>query len=141
MQRIFNPGGPSDPERNYMLPAMRRLPTVRALIDNSLYFVVHAPRQSGKTTALLSLARELTAEGRYAALLVSMEVGAPFVDREGEAEDAILASWRQKARLWLPADLQPPPVARGAAGCTDRPRARSLGAGFASSTRRVPGRD
>jgi hypothetical protein len=109
MQRIFNPGGPSDPERNYMLPAMRRLPTVRALIDNSLYFVVHAPRQSGKTTALLSLARELTAEGRYAALLVSMEVGAPFVDREGEAEDAILASWRQKARLWLPADLQPPP--------------------------------
>jgi hypothetical protein len=40
-----------------MLPALRRLPEVRRLIDQESYFVVHAPRQVGKTTALLLLAR------------------------------------------------------------------------------------
>lgn len=31
-----------------MLPALRRLPEVRTLIDDQGYFVVHAPRQVGK---------------------------------------------------------------------------------------------
>ncbi len=73
-----------------MLPAMRRLPEVRRLIDQEGYFVVHAPRQVGRTTALLSLAQELTSEGRYVAALVSMEVGAAFHDDIGAAEAAIL---------------------------------------------------
>ena len=33
-----------------MLPPEDRLPTVRTLIDEQSYFVVHAPRQSGKST-------------------------------------------------------------------------------------------
>jgi molybdopterin-guanine dinucleotide biosynthesis protein len=37
--------------------------------------VLHAPRQTGKTTAMLALAQELTASGRYAAALVSAEGG------------------------------------------------------------------
>jgi len=32
-----------------MLPVMRRLPTVRQLVDRQSYFVLHAPRQVGKT--------------------------------------------------------------------------------------------
>jgi hypothetical protein len=63
MPRWFNTAGPCRPELHYMLPAMRRLPEVRRLIDQEGYFIVHAPRQAGKTTALLSLAQELTAEG------------------------------------------------------------------------------
>jgi hypothetical protein len=81
---------------------------VRTLIDDQLYFVLHAPRQTGKTTALLTLAQELTAEGAYTAVLVSMEVGAAFNDDPGEAEAAILERWRSAARWQLPADLQPP---------------------------------
>lgn len=61
-----------------MLPALRRIPQVRDLVEQQAYFVVHAPRQVGKTTSLTSLATELTREGRHAALLVSMEVGAAF---------------------------------------------------------------
>ncbi len=68
-----------------------------------------AAEQVGKTTALLSLGAALTAEGRYAALLVSMETGAAFPDDVGAAEHAILAEWRRSARHQLPADLQPPP--------------------------------
>src|SRR5690606_24360251 len=80
----------------------------RKLIDQKLYFVLHAPRQVGKTTALLSLAQELTAEGRYAAVLLSMEQGAPFSDDPGAAELAVLGSWRHSTQAWLPAELQPP---------------------------------
>ncbi|MFG6101594.1 hypothetical protein U2F10_05035 [Leptothoe sp. EHU-05/26/07-4] len=36
------------------------------------------PRQTGKTTAMLALAQELTASDRYTAIMVSTEVGQPF---------------------------------------------------------------
>lgn len=62
MARFFNTAGPCNPEDHYMLRPGDRLPGVRDLVDAKLYFVVHAPRQSGKTTVFLELARELTAE-------------------------------------------------------------------------------
>jgi len=92
-----------------MLPALRRLPEVRSLIDQESYFVLHAPRQVGKTTALLSLAQELTSEGRYTSVLVSMEMGAPFTEDIGAAELAVLQSWRSDVRAQLPLELQPAP--------------------------------
>jgi hypothetical protein len=76
--KFFNTAGPCKPEMHYMLPAANRLPELRRLIDQQLYFVIHAPRQTSKTTMMLELARELTQAGRYTALLVSMEVGAAF---------------------------------------------------------------
>ncbi|NMO19698.1 ATP-binding protein [Pyxidicoccus fallax] len=109
MARWFNTAGPCNPANHYMLPALRRLPEVQRLIDQQGYFVVHAPRQVGKTTALLSLAQELTSEGRYVAALVSMEVGAGFPQDIGAAEAAILQSWRGAMRAQLPTELQPPP--------------------------------
>jgi hypothetical protein len=74
-----------------------------------MYFVLHAPRQVGKTTALLALAQELTREARYTAILVSMEVGAPFSQDPGAAELAILDAWRTRSTVQLPPELQPPP--------------------------------
>jgi hypothetical protein len=99
-----------------MLPALRRIPQVRDLIDQQTYFVVHAPRQVGKTTALMSLGAELTREGRYAALLVSLEYGKPFRNDPGAAELAVLGPWRADARACLPAELQPPPWPDAAPG-------------------------
>ena len=116
MTRHFNTAGPCKPEFHYMLPPERRLPEVRALVEQQAYFVVHAPRQVGKTTALLSLAKSLTAEGRFAAVTVTMETGAAFPDDIGAAEDAILASWRSRAESWLPPTLRPPPWPQVAAG-------------------------
>lgn len=92
-----------------MLPALRRVPQLRGLIDEKAYFVVHAPRQVGKTTTLMALGDQLTREGRYTGLLVSMEVGEPFGDDPGAAERAILGAWRDRAERWLPPELQPPP--------------------------------
>ena len=109
MTRHFNTGGVCLPSVHYMLPPERRLPEVRGLVDQMAFFILHAPRQVGKTTALTAMARSLTEEGRYAAVLVSMEVGAPHGDDIGAAEDAILEAWRTSIEVALPPELHPPP--------------------------------
>lgn len=87
---------------------LSRLPDVYRLIDQQGYFVIHAPRQTGKTTAMQALAHELTASERYIAVLVSMEVGAAFNDDVGAAELAILDDWQAAAHVFLPPEMQPP---------------------------------
>jgi hypothetical protein len=56
MRRSFNTTGPCDPARHYMLPPVARLPDMAPFIDEQLYFVLHAPRQTGKTTAMRAFA-------------------------------------------------------------------------------------
>lgn len=55
--RDFNTAGPVRPEKNYCIPPLDRLNLrqVLALIRSERYFVLHAPRQTGKTSALLAL--------------------------------------------------------------------------------------
>ncbi|MEB3217087.1 MAG: ATP-binding protein [Nostocales cyanobacterium 94392] len=107
MSRWFNIAGPCKPEKHYMLPATSRLPDLSMLIEQESYFVVHAPRQTGKTTAMLALAKQLTATGRYAAVMVSVEVGSAFNHDPSAAELAILGTWRNTIAIRLPKDLQP----------------------------------
>jgi hypothetical protein len=108
MPRHFNTTGPCKPDIHYMLSPLTRLPNLTQLIEQQNYFVIHAPRQTGKTTAMLALAKQLTATGKYAAVTVSAEVGAPFIHDVGQAELAILSAWRLATRVRLPIALQPP---------------------------------
>lgn len=78
-----------------MIAAERRLPEAPDLVEQLGYFVVHAPRQTGKTTALIALAANLTASGRYAALLFSCEDGEPWGEDIGSAQRAILGSFKR----------------------------------------------
>lgn len=107
--RYFNIAGPCDPKYHYMLPATARLAenNVDRLIRNQNYFVIHAPRQVGKTTATLDLARQLNAADDYIAVMVSVEVGAPFLDDIEAAEKAVLGSWQQAIRFQLPTASHP----------------------------------
>jgi hypothetical protein len=73
------------------------------------YFVVHAPRQTGKTTTLSALASELTSTGRYAALHFSRELGRAAGENYGAAQRGILQGIRRRAPATLPPDLRPPP--------------------------------
>jgi hypothetical protein len=108
--KFFNTGGPCDPALHYMIPAARRLADydVMRLIEQRSYFVLHAPRQVGKTTAMTELARTLTESGKYAAALVSMEVGRGVVNDLGAAEHAILDDWWSDLKYQLPPELLPP---------------------------------
>jgi hypothetical protein len=108
MPRWFNVAGPCRPDIHYMLPPAERLPAVLPLIEQQSYFVLHAPRQTGKTTAMLSLAQELTASGIYTAVLLTMEVGAAFNMDPGAAELAILDDWQDAAAWQLPPEVLPP---------------------------------
>lgn len=106
--KYFNTTGPCRPAQHYMLPTANRLPEMRRLIDQQLYFVIHAPRQVGKTTMMMQLAEALRAEGRFNAAVISVEAGRAFPDDVGAAELAILESWRADTAA-LPDELQPPP--------------------------------
>jgi hypothetical protein len=79
-----------------MIPASTRLPEVPDLVANQKYFVVHAPRQTGKTTALRALAAELTTSGRYAALVLSMEAGQGTPTRRWPASSSSTATSRDQ---------------------------------------------
>ena len=112
MPKWFNTAGPCKADIHYMLPPLSRLPNLERLVAQQGYFVLHAPRQTGKTTAMLALAQQLTASGQYTAVMLSVEVGAAFPKDLAGAERAILQSWRSQAQNRLPADLQPPPWPR-----------------------------
>ena len=109
-RRFFNTAGPCRPDHHYMLPAAARVVDLRKLIDDKLYFVVHAPRQVGKTTSLRALAEALTAEGAYAALHTSCETGQKIhPDLDGSIQ-AILEITSTRARQFLSPELRPPAV-------------------------------
>ncbi|MEO0770661.1 MAG: AAA-like domain-containing protein [Cyanobacteria bacterium J06649_4] len=108
MPKWFNTAGPCQADIHYMLPPLRRFPGIERLVAQRGYFVIHAPRQTGKTTAMLALADQLTMSGNYTAVMVSAEVAAAFVDDVGAAEDAMLGSWRRSAKIRLPQELHPP---------------------------------
>lgn len=63
MPRYFNTTGPCDPALHYALPPTTRLPDLSPFVARQQYFVLHAPRQTGKTTAMRALAAELRAQG------------------------------------------------------------------------------
>ena len=105
----FNTAGPCNPAWHYIVPPEARLPQARVLAEQGAYFVLHAPRQTGKTTLIGHLARALTAEGRFAALHFSCEMGKAFTDI-GLAEGAVLGGLEIAAECDLPPELQPPPA-------------------------------
>ena len=107
MARFFNTTGPCDPADHFMLPTEPRLPEVRPLIEDKLYFVLHAPRQSGKTTCFQALARKLTAEGRYAAVHASCERGQAARSDVERGVQAVLGTIELQTEK-LPEDFRPP---------------------------------
>jgi type II secretory pathway predicted ATPase ExeA len=65
-----------------MINAITRLQGVEELIDGKKYFVIHAARQSGKTTYLQDLAKRLNAGGKYYALYCSLEKAQNVIEPE-----------------------------------------------------------
>ncbi|MDG4595430.1 MAG: ATP-binding protein [Candidatus Contendobacter sp.] len=100
--RFFNTEGPVRSEDHYSLPPLQRwnLDEVLTLIDQKKYFLLHAPRQTGKTTCLLALMNHLNREGRYRALYVNIEAAQAARERVEAGMAAVVqaiansATWR-----------------------------------------------
>ena len=110
MPRFFNTTGPCDPRWHYMLPPSQRLPDIQPLIDRMQYFVLHAARQVGKTTAMRAFAAELRTQG-YVAVHATLETSQQATE-VSMAEGRWLPAIAEGAAAVLPVGDQPPPVAR-----------------------------
>jgi methylaspartate ammonia-lyase len=81
---MFNTTGPCVPEDHYMLPVLPRLTDVDGMISDKFYFIIHAARQSGKTTFLNFLTDKINSGGQMYALNYSL---APLRDIRDNIED------------------------------------------------------
>ncbi|MDX1654718.1 MAG: ATP-binding protein [Candidatus Competibacteraceae bacterium] len=98
--RFFNTAGPNDSQRHYTLPPLERLDLdeMLMLIDQQKYFVLHAPRQTGKTTCLLALRDHLNGTGSHRSVYTNVEVAQSAREDVAAAMQAILAqlgSWAE----------------------------------------------
>ena len=77
MERFFNTAGPNRPDEQYTIDPLSRLDMdeVMMLIRQKKYFVMHAPRQTGKTSCLLALRDYLNQQGDYIAIYANVEAG------------------------------------------------------------------
>ena len=101
--RFFNTTGPIRPDDHYCIPPLERLnlAEVRRLIRDKRYFVLHAPRQTGKTSALLALRDLLNGEGHYRCVYVNVEGGQALREDVEQVTRTLLAGLASRARLTL----------------------------------------
>lgn len=73
--RFFNTAGPVNSHDHYCLSPLDRfdLTEIMSLINQKKYFVLHAPRQTGKTTSLLALMDHLNSGEQYRCLYFNVE--------------------------------------------------------------------
>jgi hypothetical protein len=95
--RFFNTAGPMDAARHYIVPPLSRidLDDVLLLIEQQKYFVLHAPRQTGKTTVLLALMERLNREGRYHCLYANIEAAQAYRGDVTAASRTIVTRYRR----------------------------------------------
>ena len=100
--RVFNTEGPVRPEKHYSIAPLSRLDLGRilSLIRQERYFVLHAPRQTGKTSTLLALRDLLNSgeAGSYRCVYANVEGGQAARDDVGRAIRAVLAQIELRAQ-------------------------------------------
>lgn len=95
--KTFCIAGPVKSEKHYFIA--RRIDEnsdVRQLIEQEKYFIIHAPRQTGKTTALLEFVKELNRQGQYEALYVNVEPAQAMRSKIIEALRIILDQFKSE---------------------------------------------
>jgi type II secretory pathway predicted ATPase ExeA len=104
--KFFCTAGPINPAKHYCLPLNTRLDEqeLRLLVEQEKYFVVHAPRQTGKTSTMLNFARELNDEGKYTALYVNIEPTQALIEDPEQAIPVILQLLKNRAMMLLAHD-------------------------------------
>ena len=103
--RFFNTTGPVVAADHYCIPPLQRvnLGEVLTLIGEKRYFVLHAPRQTGKTSALLALRGLLNGgtEGAFRCVYVNVESGQTAREDVERGMRAILGTLGTRARRTL----------------------------------------
>ena len=101
--RRFNTEGPVRPDRHYCIPPLTRLDDVDRVLElvrDMRYFVMHAPRQTGKTSALLALRDRLNdgAAGDLHCVYVNVEAAQALREDVHGAMQVIVGQLASRAR-------------------------------------------
>ncbi len=74
--KFFNTAGPVNQDDHYKIDPLLRwdMDEILTLINQKKYFILHAPRQTGKTSCLLALRDYLNKEGRYHCVYANFEM-------------------------------------------------------------------
>ncbi|MCI5148725.1 MAG: ATP-binding protein, partial [Candidatus Electrothrix sp. MAN1_4] len=106
MPKYFNTTGPCFPRLHYMLPPKDRLvgASLDRYIRDELYWVLHAPRQTGKTTFLQSWMHEINAVTEAVACYVTLETcqEVTAVERAIPAMAEAVQQWAKRFDLPVP---------------------------------------
>ena len=104
--RFFNTEGPVVLEEHDCIPPLDRfdLGDILKLIRRKKYFVLHAPRQTGKRSTPLALADRLNSSGEYRCLYLNVEVGQAAREDIGAAIREVLSEMACRARTRLKDD-------------------------------------
>ena len=97
--RFFNTTGPVVAADHYCIPPLDRLDLddLLRLVRDKRYFVLHAPRQTGKTSALLALRERLDADG-YRCVYANVEVAQTAREDVEQAVRVVLGRLASRAR-------------------------------------------
>ena len=106
-ERFFNTSGPVVPEDHYCIPPLQRLDLdeVLRLVRQRRYFVLHAPRQTGKTSALLALHDLLNEGGEHRCVYANVETAQTARGDVAAGVRAILAEISERALVALGDDF------------------------------------
>ena len=101
--RFFNTEGPVNCDDHYCLPSFERLDVdeILHLIDRKKYFVLHAPRQTGKTSCLLALMDYLNKRDKYRCLYVNVEAAQAAREDVKRGIKAIVSELGSRADIFL----------------------------------------
>ncbi|MDR3265264.1 MAG: ATP-binding protein [Synergistaceae bacterium] len=74
-RKFFNTAGPAQEDIHYTLDPLRRVnyEEIALLMDQRKYFVLHAPRQTGKTTSLLAMTKRINEEEKCHCVYINVE--------------------------------------------------------------------
>ena len=106
MEKFFNTAGPMQADIHYLIDPLTRLNMndMEMLLAQRKYFMLHAPRQTGKTSMLLALRDYLNEQGRYVCVYANVESGQAYRNDVRAVVHCVISEIQQRLRLLLKDD-------------------------------------
>ncbi|MEM8527585.1 MAG: AAA-like domain-containing protein [Bacteroidota bacterium] len=103
MERFFNTAGPISTDLNYYIDTRERwdFEEILTFIQRQRYFVLHAPRQTGKTSALLALMHQLNKGEQYEAVYANIETAQAARGKVEEGIKAVCVSIARRHEMYI----------------------------------------
>ncbi len=106
MEKFFNTAGPVRDDLHYMIPFAQRVDweEIQHLIASQKYFLLHAPRQTGKTSGLLEMMKELNSGKKYHVLYANIEGAQASRNNIDSGIETVCSAVSRAAEIYLQED-------------------------------------